>query len=71
MNIDLILTLETLSIHYVPTVREMELNKYLFLHCHCYTNIYKTLLNTVEIIVSSVLNIIDDNLVGKFFIWKL
>lgn len=42
---------------------EVESIKYFFLHCQHYTNTHKNLLNTVETIDNSILNIIDDDLV--------
>ena len=39
---------------------EVKLAKYFFLHCHHYTNIRKTLLNTVEMIDRSILIVNDD-----------
>ena len=41
----------------------MESTKYFFLQCHHYTNIHKTLLNTVEMIDESILNVNDDDLI--------
>ena len=41
---------------------EVESTKHFFLHCHHYTNICKTLLNTVEMIDESILNINDNDL---------
>ena len=42
---------------------EVESTKHFFLHCHHYTNIRKTLLNTVEMIDGSILNVNDDDLI--------
>ena len=42
---------------------EMESTKHFFLHCHHYTNIRRTLLNTVEMIDESILNVSDDDLI--------
>ena len=42
---------------------EVESAKRFFLHCHHYTNIRKTLLNTVEMIDESILNVNDDDLI--------
>ena len=42
---------------------EVESTKHFFLHCHHYTNIRKTLLNTVEMIDESILNVNDDDLI--------
>ena len=42
---------------------EVESTKHFFLHCHHYTNIRKTLLNTVEMIDGSILNVSDDDLI--------
>ena len=39
------------------------MTKHFFLHCQHYTNIRKVLLNTLEIIENSILNIIDDDLI--------
>ena len=41
----------------------MELTKHFFLHWHHYTNLRKTLLNTVEMIDESILNVNDDDLI--------
>ena len=41
----------------------MESTKHFFLHCHHYTNIRRTLLNTVEMIDESILNVSDDDLI--------
>ena len=42
---------------------EVELTKHVFLHCYHYTNICKTLLNTVEMIDESILNVNNDDLI--------
>ena len=42
---------------------EVESTKHFFLHCHHYTNIRKTLLNTVEMTDESILNVNDDDLI--------
>ena len=42
---------------------EVESIKHFFLHCHHYTNIHKTFLNTVEMINESILNVNDDDLI--------
>ena len=42
---------------------EVESTKHFFLYCHHYTNIHKTLLNTVEMIDESILNVNDDDLI--------
>ena len=47
---------------------EVESIKHFFLHCHHYTNIRKTILNTVEMIDQSILNVSDNDLIQ---IWKL
>ena len=41
----------------------MESTKHFFLHWHHYTNLRKTLLNTVEMIDESILNVNDDDLI--------
>ena len=46
-----------------PYSLEVESTKHFFLHCHHYTNIRKTLLNTVEMIDGSILNVSDDDLI--------
>ena len=38
----------------------MESTKKIFLHCHHYTNIRKTLLNTVKMIDENILNVNND-----------
>ena len=43
---------------------EVESTKHFFLHFHHYTNIHKTLLNTIEMIDKSILNVNDDDLIG-------
>ena len=42
---------------------EAESIKHIFLHCHHYTSIRKTLLNTAEMIDESILNVNDDDLI--------
>ena len=46
---------------------EVELTKHFFLHCDHYTNICKTLLNTVEMIDKSILNVNDNDLIEILF----
>ena len=55
MNIDLINPL-------CSCILEVESTKHFFLQCHHFTNISKTLLNTVEIIDRTILNVNDDDL---------
>ena len=45
----------------------MESTKHFFLHCHHYTNICKTLLNTVEMINKNILNTNDDDIIEILF----
>ena len=42
---------------------EVESTKKIFLHCHHYTKLCKTLLNTDEMIKQSILNVNDDDLI--------
>ena len=47
---------------------EVESTKHFFLHCHRYSNICKTLLNTVEMIDENILNVNDDDLI-EILLW--
>ena len=63
MNIDLIIILIVVSMLYVLAALKWNQENIFFLHCHHYTNICKTLLNTVEMIDESILNVNDDDLI--------
>ena len=69
MKIDLIIILTVVSILYLL---EVESTKHFFLYCHHYTNIHKTLFNTVEMIDESILNVNGDDLIEilLFGNWK-
>ena len=60
MNIDLIIILTVVSILYVLAALKWNQQN---IFSHHYTNIHKTLLNTVEMIDGSILNVNDDDLI--------
>ena len=51
------------SILHVLAALKRNQKKHFFLHCHHNTNIRKTLLNTVEMIDASILNVNDGDLI--------
>ena len=63
MNINLIIILTVCISPLCYCSLEVESTKHFFLHCQHYTNIYKTLLNTVKMIDKSILNVNDDDLI--------
>ena len=64
MNTDLITTFKTaLTLCVVAALKLNQLSHFL-MHCHHYTNIHSTLLNSIAEIIRNMFNITDEQLVN-------